>query len=90
MSICAGLLRPPTRGVAVEAEPEGQSRFRNIMGGSDCGKGCATNAKLRLRLEFMVELGVSICFSVIDMTYEIFRIGHAAYLHLIGLENSIV
>lgn len=60
------------------------------MGGSDCGKGCATNAKLRLRLEFMVELGVSICFSVIDMTYEIFRIGHAAYLHLIGLENSIV
>lgn len=69
MSICAGLLRPPTRGVAVETEAEDQSRFRNIVGGSDCGKGCATNVKLRLSLEFMVELGVRIGFSVIDMTY---------------------
>lgn len=77
MSIFAGLLSPPTRGVA-----EDQSRFRNIMGGSDCGKGCATNAKLRLSLEFMVGLGVSICFSVINMINEIFRTGHAAMFAL--------
>jgi len=69
--ICAGLLRPPTRGVTVEAEAEDQSCFRNIVSGSDWGKGCAPNAKLRLSLEFMVELGVSICFSVIDMTYDL-------------------